>query len=551
MLLLEIVILLGVCLVFGAAMSRFKQNPLVGYLFAGMLLGGLGVMKSKEHIDVIAELGVALLLFSLGLEFSWNRLKQLGARALLSGAVQVIATGAAITVVSLLFHLRLVEAVAVGAMLSLSSTAAVLHVLANRSEIDSQHGRYSLAILLVQDMAVVPLAIVMVLLSKGGTPGEVALDVGRAVGLAAGLIILLYVVIKFSTVKILPKLSTQQNRELVTLFAVVVSLGAAGGAHKAGLSPALGAFVAGMFLGSSPFASQIRAEVSSLRVVLLTLFFGAVGMVADPIWIFHHAGLVLMLTVLVIAGKSTVIWVILRSVGRPGGVSAATGLCLSQIGEFAFVLGGVARIGGVIDQELYMTLVSVGIMTLLVTPYLIALAPKAALWVETRRKKTPAASQVERTNSESAPRIIIIGFGPAGQAVGQTLVKRNQTATVIDLNTEMIRIARSMGFDVCVGDASHRDVLEHAHVKDAELIVIALPAKDAALTVLDHLRMLAPKAQLIVRSRYQRFTNQFKTAGAHIVVGDEEQVGRALSVQIRKHLRPRGAAPDGAGKLDR
>ena len=256
------------------------------------------------------------------------------------------------------FGLGLAESVAVGAALSLSSTAAVLRVLMELGEADSLHGRNSVAILLAQDIAVVPLAILIPLLSGGGSGSEIALDVGRVVVFGGGLVVLLYVALSKVAVWALGALSRERTRELTVLLAVVVGLGSTWASHAAGLSPALGAFVPGMFLGGSSFGTQVRADVSSLRIVLVTLFFAAAGLVADPVWIANHALLVLGATSLMLVGKTLVVVATLRALGHPLGVALGTGLCLCQIGEFAFVLGGSALEHDVIAHETYMLIVS-------------------------------------------------------------------------------------------------------------------------------------------------------------------------------------------------
>jgi CPA2 family monovalent cation:H+ antiporter-2 len=527
--LFEIVVLLAGCLAAGAVFARLKQSPLVGYLVAGMLLGGpgsLGVVRQASHIDAIAELGVALLLFSLGLEFSWRRLRALGTVTLLSGVFQVGATLVAVAAVAFLFGLGITAALAIGAMLALSSTAAVLRMLMDTGETDGVHGRVTIAILLVQDMAVVPLTILVTLLSTGGTTAEVALEVGRVIGLAVAFVLGLWLLLNQVAVRVLRSLSLARNREFAVLLAVVVGLGATWAAHAIGLSPALGSFLAGLFLGGSPFAAQIRADVASLRVVLLTLFFGAVGMVADPLWIASHAGLVVALAALIVVGKTAVVWLILRLAGRSDGVAAAAGLCLAQVGEFAFVLGAVARGGGLVDDATYVLVVSTAIVTLFTTPYLVVLAPRALSLVNRLRGHDPEP----RDDGDTMPRpdVVIVGFGPAGQAVGRALRTHPRPVTVIDLNHAAQRPARALGFAAEVGDATQADVLEHAHVESARVVVITLPARSAALGVLDAVRALAPTAHVIVRSRHEIDTGELHQAGAHVVVGDEEEVGARL-----------------------
>ena len=530
-LLLEIVILLAVSLVFGGVLSRLGQSPLVGYLLAGMLLGGPGsleVVRSEHDIEAIAELGVALLLFSLGLEFSWRRLKGLGGVTLTSGAIQVLLTGAIAFGAGLLFGLGIVEAVAVGAMLSLSSTATVFRVLIDQGEIDSLHGRNSVGILLVQDMAVVPLAILMAVLGEGGTPGEIAVVVLEIIALAVVLVVLLYIFLNKIAVKALASLTLEQNRELTVLLAVVIGFGSTWAAHAVGLSPALGAFIAGMFLGSSPFATQLRADIASLRVVLLTLFFGAVGMVADPLWILQNFGFVLFVAVLMVVSKTIVIWAILRAMGKSGRSSFATGLCLAQVGEFAFVLGKTGKASGVVGEHTEMVIVSSAILTLLATPYLVQVAPRLATWAARWGRRT-VGDESQTEESGLFHHVVIVGFGPAGQAVGRALSGKETPVLVLDLNPAAKEAANSMKLMSHVGDAMQIDVLEHAHLRTAKMVVITLPAHRAALTVLSHVRALAPHAPVVVRSRHQAHWAEIEAAGADVVVGDEEEVGRRLA----------------------
>jgi len=537
-LLFEIVILLGGALLVGGVFSRFGQSPLVGYLLAGMMLGGPGsfhVVQSEENIETIAELGVSMLLFSLGLEFSLTRLTELGARTLLAGIIQVVLTTLVAAGAAFVVGLMVAEAVAVGAMVSLSSTAIVLRVLMERAELDTGHGRNCLGVLLVQDMAVVPLAVLMTLLAGGGTWQEVATNVSRILGLAAGLVLTLYLLLNKIAVYALGTLTLERNRELTVLLSVVTGLGAAFAAHAAGISPALGAFVAGMFLGSSPFATQIRADISSLRVVLLTLFFGAAGMVADPSWILDNLAMVLLIAALLTVGKSVIVWGIFQALGNPPAVAAATGVCLAQIGEFAFVLASVGFRSGVISEHTHVLLVSVAIVSLLGSPFLVPIAPWLGIRLAALRGSGASPATAKATVPD-APDVVIIGFGPAGQVAAQAFADRPQRVLIMDLNREGVRKAQELGFQGHVGDMTQLDVLEHARVAAAKAVVITIPHHRSALTILEHVRRLAPGAHCVVRSRYQRHTNKFFMAGAHEVFGDEEQLGNSLGIHLKEWL---------------
>lgn len=541
-LLLDVVVLLGAALILGGLLARLGQSPLVGYILAGMILGGPGsirLVKSEKEIEAIAELGVSLLLFSLGLEFSWSRLRALGSRALLGGVIQVVVTLLVATVVTSVFGLRFREAIAVGAMVTLSSTAAVLRVLMVQGEIDSAHGRHSLAILLVQDVAVVPLALLMTILAGGGAPGEILWDIGRLLALAMGLILGLYLLLNWVAVWALNASTLERNRELTVLLTLVVGLGSTWAAHSVGLSPALGAFVAGMFLGSSPFAIQIRADVSSLRVALLTLFFGAAGMVADPVWMLQNWYLILALTALLLVIKALVIWAILRALGMASTIALATGLCLCQIGEFAFVLGSAGRESGIVSPEIHMMIVSTTIVSLLTTPFIVPLAPRLALWITQRLPRGSVSSpEAPDRPHHVAPDVVIIGFGPAGRLAGQILTGRPEQVLVVDLNKAATHKAKELGFHIVIGDASQLDVLEHLHLQRASVIIVTIPARTAAITVVHHLRRLAPQARIVARSRYQLYKVEFESAGAHVIVGDEEEVGNRLASRVLEQLTP-------------
>lgn len=531
----DIVVLLAACLLLGGLFSRFGQSPLVGYLVAGMLMGGPGSVNavgSEHEIEAIAELGVALLLFSLGLEFSLKRLKQLGAKPLIGGVLQVTLTIVLAAAAAYSFGLNLKPAIAFGTMVSLSSTAVVLRMLMERAEVEMPHGRNSLAVLLTQDMAVVPLALLMTILGGEGATADFAWDIGKLLLSAAALVIGLMLLNRIAVLA-LGTLTLHRNRELTVIFAVVTGLGAAWASHAAGISPALGAFVAGMLLGSSAFATQIRADVSSLRVLLLTLFFGAAGMVADPIWIFKNGWLVMGVTAALTIGKLVIIWAIFQTLGHTSRVASATGLCLAQVGEFAFVLGSIGRTSGVVSDELYALVVSVTIVSFILSAFLVPAAPRFGNQVA-RLLGARSDSNDETSDGEQSPDIVIIGFGPTGQIAARWLVDRSLRVSVVDLNREGVRKAQQLGFHGEVGDATQTEVLEHLQVNRASVVVITIPHFHSAMTVLETIRQQAPNVQVFVRSRYQQHAEDFAYAGAHQVIGDEEQVGLNLSRLLKQ-----------------
>ncbi len=536
----DIVILLSASLVVGAFFSRLGQSPIVGYLFAGMVLGGPGsirLVSSQHAIEAISELGVALLLFSLGLEFSITRLRRLGMVPLLGGAAQVILTMLAGLGCALACGLELRQGIAFGAMVALSSTAVVLRILLERGEIDMPHGRNCLGVLLTQDMAIVPLALLMTILGGEGGPQEILLHVGELLLFAGALIAGLYILTRVAVLA-LGTLSLSRNRELTIIFAIVAGLGAALASHSAGISPALGAFVAGMMLGSSSFATQIRADISPLQVVLLTLFFGAAGMVADPVWIYNNYLMVLSVTLGIVLLKLVVTAGVFLLLGQSIRISSATGISLAQIGEFAFVLGSVGRASGVVDAELYALIVSVAIFSFFLTAFFVPIAPyfgdRVARFfsLDTPFKEDTLLSEEQRAE------IAIIGFGPAALRLVNPLIDTDRKVVVIDLNSEGLRRASQLGFHGEIGDAQQFEVLEHAKVHSCKIVVITVPHQRTALQILENVRRVAPQARILVRSRYELHSTDFVDAGAHAVCGDEHEVGEKMALQLLSWLKP-------------
>lgn len=539
--LFDILVLLGTAMVLGVVCERLKQSAILGYMAAGTLLGpnALRVVSSGEQVESLAELGVALLLFTIGLEFSWPRLKKFGIYALGGGAGQVILTVVAGAGAGLVFGLTMKSAIAIGAIVALSSTACVLRLLISRSEIESEHGRLALGVLLMQDIAVVPLVLLVTILGDEGSMSEMSMDVFKAIAGAAVLVVVLYVVLNFVAPRILGSDSFKHNRDLPILLAIVVGLGSAWSSHKFGLSPALGAFVAGMLLAESPFATQIRADVGSLKTLLVTLFFSSIGMLGDPGWFVANLPMVLSVVVAVVVGKALVVWGVLRvlKVGHTQALSA--GIVLAQVGEFSFVLAAAGR-GVLFDEELFRLLVSVTIMTMFLTPYLVSGGPRVAQFVVDRLRQVRLIRSVAPVRSSEAMDhgrdVVLIGFGPAGQAVGEGLKGICDRVGVIDLNPAIESRAKAYGFRGYVGDATHSDVLEHAGIMGAKVVVIALPDPSGASSVVKIVRVVAPDAYVIARARYNRHIAELESSGAHEVVDEEAIVGGQLADRLSAFL---------------
>jgi CPA2 family monovalent cation:H+ antiporter-2 len=538
---LDILILLGAAMLLGALCERLKQSALLGYLLAGSLLGpnSLNVLPSHEMVSTVAELGIALLLFSIGLEFSWRRLRSVGAIAAGGGTLQILLTGAATALLCGVVGLDGPAALAIGAIVAMSSTAAVLRVLAGRQEIDAVHGRNALGILLLQDMAVVPAALFVAALGVGGGFAQVGWAVVQALGLATALAGTLYLLVSYGLPRLLGAELVVTNRDLSILLAIVTATGTAWLSHALGFSPVLGAFVAGMVLAESPFATQIRADIAPLHTLFVTLFFTAIGMLADPGWAMEHWALLAGVVLLIVAGKTAVTAGVARLFRFAPGQSLATGLVLAQLGEFSLVLAILARDGQVIGSNLFDLIVAAMIVTLFLTPYLAALAPRLATAVGrimTHEHRVLTAAEAGRDEALSG-HLVVVGFGPAGQRVAETLMGSSDLRVVVtDLNSSTLDLARSYGLQTVVGDATRESVLARLHIRTAAAVAITLPDPRTARQVVQMVRALAPDTRIVVRSRYHVHRWQLDVAGAHTVVDEEDEVGARMAAEIGAHL---------------
>ena len=546
-LLTDILVLLAAALLLGTVAEMLKQSAIVGYLIAGAIVGPgvLGWVGDDDGsgVAVIAELGVALLLFTIGLEFSFRRLRRLGLLGLGGGSLQVVVTTLIVWPIARYFGLGGTAALAVAMMVSLSSTACVLRLLQDSAATETPHGRVATGFLLLQDVAVLPVTLLMTALAVGGSPGEVALQLGKTLLFAVALVAAFLLIFNVIAPRLLNLKQWARNREFPILLAIVMALGSAAAAHEVSISPAIGAFLAGVLLAESPFSVQVRADVASLRTALVTLFFASIGMLADPTWALQNVGPVLGLTAVVLIGKAAVVLGVLslpiRGLHQPAGVAAAAGLCVAQVGEFSFVLAKIAQ-GTLIDEDVFRLIVSVTIATLLVTPYLVKFAPQVAIKLN---RQFPPANDESRPPDVSADadavpsggRLLLVGFGPAGQQVAGDLSRHYRgRADVIDLNPRVSRLAPEYGFVGHVGDATQGEVLQHARLAEAAVLVVTLPVPEAARQVIGVARSLNPSITIVARSRYHVTRWELMLAGAEVVVDEEEHVGHRLAAEARR-----------------
>lgn len=533
----EVVLLFGAALLLGAVFERFRQSAILGYLLAGTLLGpsALNLVTSMETVEFLAEIGVALLLFTIGLEFSFQRFRSLGRAATLGGALQMGLTVGAGALLARVAGFGWTEAIAIGTLVAPSSTAIVLRVLMEQSALESQYGRFSMGILLFQDLSVIPLVVLLTVIGGGGGFAAMVTELTRATGLFVLLVTVFFLVSIFIVPRLLDITALARNRELPILLATSVCLAATWAAHALHVSPALGAFVAGMMLAGSPFATQLRADIGTLRILFVTLFFVSVGMLADVGWAASNAGKLLLFVPVLVLGKTAVVWGALRWLQPSSPHALAAGVCLAQGGEFCFVLARTAADESVMGDETIKLVLSSVLLSMLVTPIMVRFAPSIAREVVNRLHRIAGVQRgVPGIEAPAVPpqgHLILVGMGPSGRAVYEAARCLGIPVTILDLNPRTIEELAGQGIEAHLGDATQSGVLDHYGVNSARAVVITVPDHEAVLSIVDRVRCEAPGVPIIARARAHRFAPRIRETGA-LVVDEEELVGMHLSEQL-------------------
>jgi len=523
-----VLILLGVAVVGVVAFRMLHLPPMLGYLTVGILVGpnALGLVGNDGAMSSLAEFGVVFLMFSIGLEFSLPQLMTMRRLVFGLGLAQVLITVAVVTAVTLLATYWLPRlsgiswqaAFALGGSMAMSSTAIVSKMLAERLELETEHGRRIFGILLFQDLALVPLLILIP--AMAGNPKEIGGALGLALGKACIVLVLLLIVGQKLMRRWFHVVVKRQSQELFMLNLLLVALGAAWITKLAGLSLELGAFIAGMLISETRYKHQVEADIQSFRDVLLGLFFITIGMLLDMRLVVDYWWAVLLLLIVPFLFKFGLVAALSRFFGASPGVSLRTGIALAQAGEFGFVL--LNQAGGLkLMEPLFIQVVLVSmVLSMLAAPFLIAKSDAivmrlvASEWM----KQSLALTHIATRTIAAQQHVIIVGFGRTGQSMAKLLEEVNIPYMALDLDPERVRDAEASGANVAYGDGSRRESLVAAGIHRASALVITFANTPAALKVLHFANDLAPALPVIVRSFDDADYDLLRNAGASEIV---------------------------------
>jgi CPA2 family monovalent cation:H+ antiporter-2 len=546
-LLTDVVIILGLSLGVILVFQRFRLPLVLGFLLTGIIAGphGLGLVRAVHEVEVLAEVGVILLLFSIGIEFSLGSLVRIWRSVVLGGGLQVFLTGAAAWGLARAFGQVGAEAVFAGMLVSLSSTAIVLRLLQDRAEIETRQGKTTLGILIFQDMAIVPMMLFTPLLALGG--GDITGPLLSLILKAILIVGLVLVAARWAVPWLLFRVARTRNREVFLLATVGMGLAAAWLTSLAGLSLALGAFLAGLVISESEYSAQALGEVLPFKQIFLSFFFVSVGMLLNLDFVFSSLVQVSIATLLVLILKAGVATLAIRLLGFSLRTALLGGLTLSQVGEFSFILSRVGIQYGLLPGEHEQLFLAVSVLTMAATPFIIAGAPGLVdrilalplpSWLV--RQAGPGDVDVGLPLEEPlADHLIIVGYGVNGRNLARAAQVAGIPYLILETNPDTVKRERRKGEVMGYGDATHPAILEHAGVEQARILVSAIADPGATRNIIQAAKRLNPGLYVLARTRYVEEVDALYGVGADDVIPEEFETSVEILVRVlRRYLIP-------------
>ena len=520
-----LVVVLACALVVLLIGRKFRLPFIIGYFLTGIIVGpfGLGLIAESE-VSMLAELGVILLMFTIGLEISLKNLLSMKKIVLIGGMLQLVITTVAVLGVMMAVGFSFSVALFIGFLVAHSSTAIIMDLYQRSGEVDSRHGKIALGLLIFQDLNVVPMMLAVPFLA--GTDGGDL--VSSIVSFVSGLVIMLIILVAaiYLVPKFLRHVALTRSGELFVISIVVICFGIAWLMSLNGVSLALGAFLAGIAISGSDYSHEVVGQIMPLRDILTGIFFVSIGMMLNLGYLWEHLLVIIALAVLLLLGKFVFNFISVKALGVATGAAILSAVGLAQIGEFSFILGSTGLASGILTEEIYQIFLAISIVTMAATPFLVQLAPKIV-----NKYFAPKVEEEEKQDLE-ADHEIIVGYGLAGQYVAKALKRMEIPYIILELNAETVSRERARGENIIYGDASREAVLEFAEIRTAKTIVITIPHMDAVKGIITAARRMNPQISIITRSKFISETAELYHLGADEVIVDE----RESAIQIFRRI---------------
>ncbi len=549
---MELEFLKALVLVFGVSalsvfvLHRLKIPPIVGFILAGLLIGpnGFGVIRDVREVEILAEIGIILLLFTVGVEFSLRNLLRIRKAVVFGGGGQVVLTISVFTLIAYAVTGNPQTSVFLGFLAALSSTAIVLKILLERGETDSPQGRLMVGVLIFQDLCVVPLMLLIPALSGGGLD---VFELGWTFLKALAIIAVVLLSAKWIVPRVLHQVVHTRSRELFLITVIFLCLGIALLTSQFGLSLALGAFLAGLVISESEYSYQATAEILPFKDSFMGLFFVSIGMLIDITYIAANWHLVLATVIGIFLVKSSTATVSLLSTSASLRVSTHAGIGLAQIGEFSFILAAAGRAAGLLSGEIYQLFLSATVITMSFTPFVLKAASPASIWLTTRGplkrfRGKPGEVPFSRINLDH---VIITGFGLNGRNLARTLRQTGVPYVVLELNSDTVRAEKKKGEPIFYGDGTSVEVLHRLGIKTAKVLVVAISDPSATRKIVALARKKNPSIHIIVRTRYLVEVEDLRALGADEVIPEEFETSVEIFSRVLHHYNvPRNVITD-------
>ena len=517
----DLTLLLLVSLPINIAFHRIRLPSIMGFLVAGVLIGpnGLQLIDDLESVKHLAEIGVILLLFVIGLEFSLRRLLKNISQVVGVGALQLGLTCLLVYLICKGFGLPDNQGLVVGMLVALSSTAIVLKMITDRAEIDTAHGRICIGVLLFQDLCVVPMMLFIPLLSQAGQYSGV--DIGLALLKSVAAVVSIFLLSRLFVPRSLGMIARMGSKEHLSLFVILIILGTGWVSQSLGLTLAMGAFIAGMIISESEYSHQIILDILPLKDYFSSIFFISVGMLLEVQMFFDSFLLYLGLGFGIMILKTVLTFLSSLLIRVPFRISLVVGIRLAQMGEFSLILGTLALEKGLFSASQHQSFLIVAILSMLIAPILIQLSSRISVRVHARVGKEPSGEAEEKAEEALSGHVIVAGFGLVGRNLSRVLVQTNTPFLVVDLNGERIKQALTEDMPALYGDITHRDILIRAGIKRARMVVFASGDYFEIEQGVRLARQLNPNIYILVRTRRSAQVEELKNLGANQVIPEE------------------------------